>query len=101
MDMFMPPIGSVNNMKFFDSATSENAASFSNQKSISEFNTIFLQAMLKEVFKDAGKNNLLDESTTTSLFLSMLNEELIKNLSEQDVFELQKRFFDNDMNWRR
>lgn len=52
------------------------------------FSSVFLQGMLKEIFKNQWKNGMLDDNISNSLYAEMLTEEMIKQLAENDAFGL-------------
>ncbi len=90
MDMYLPPIGSIDNIPYdYQGNPVANNTKFSD-KNVSQFNSVFLEAMLKELFKDQWKNGLIDNNTNVNVFYDMLNSEIIKNISEQDLFGLNE-----------
>ncbi len=86
MSIFMPPIGAVG-------ASPANSLFPVQQKNdgqadVSKFSSVFLQGMLKEIFKNQWKNAFLDDNIDNSLYADMLTEEMIKQLAENDTFGL-------------
>ena len=88
MSMFMPPVGALG-------TSSPDPAGFGaertrEQDSVDAFSSVFLQGMLKEIFKNQWKNAILDDNIDNSLYAEMLTEEMIKQLAESDAFGLNE-----------
>jgi len=84
----MPPVGALG-------ASSPDPAGFGEgktreQDSAGAFSSVFLQGMLKEIFKNQWKNPALDDNINSDLYAEMLTEEMIKQLAESDAFGLNE-----------
>ena len=93
MSMFMPPVGALG-------AASADPAAIGAEKTreqdyASSFSSVFLQGMLKEIFKNQWKNAILDDNINNSLYSEMLTEEMIKQLAESDAFGLKELIEEN------
>jgi len=88
MDMFIPPTPvsgnfGVNGGYRPDTAKSRDASS--------QFASVFLQNMLKEIFKKQWKSDLTEDGSAGSgLYAEMLTDQLIGQLAESDAFGLNE-----------
>ncbi len=88
MSAFMPPVGAVDPVPVDPRPSRLDQAG---QKDYAgQFSSVFLQGMLKEIFKNQWKNSLVDDSINNSLYAEMLTDEMISQLAESDAFGLNE-----------
>jgi len=88
MDMFIPPTPVSGNFGVNGGYRSDTAKS---QDASSQFASVFLQNMLKEIFKKQWKSGLADDgSAANGLYAEMLTDQLIGQLAESDAFGLNE-----------
>ena len=88
MDMFIPPTpvsGSFGvGADYKPSITAE-------KDQASQFASVFLQNMLREIFKKQWKNELTDDnSSSDGIYNEMLTDEIISQLAADDAFGLNE-----------
>lgn len=93
MSMFLPPVGALESVS--PGPADVVGGRSRQQDSVGAFSSVFLQGMLKEIFKNQWKNGILDDSINNSLYADMLTEEMIKQLAESDAFGLNELIKEN------
>ena len=67
------------------------AASGAGNKEIArEFNSVFMQTMLKEIFKSQSADGLFGDSPSGGFYTDMMKEQLIAQLAAADAFGIEK-----------
>lgn len=88
MSMFMPPVGALAGSAPIQAGSGTDQ--IKGQANASDFSSVFLQGMLKEIFKNQWKSGLIDDNISNSLYAEMFTEEMIKQLAESDAFGLNE-----------
>ncbi|MFA5104071.1 MAG: hypothetical protein WC527_02725 [Candidatus Margulisiibacteriota bacterium] len=88
MPDFMPPVGALGSTPFDPAGFGPGQTR--EQDYAGTFSSVFLQGMLKEIFKNQWKSAIADDNINNSLYSEMLTEEMIKQLAESDVFGLNE-----------
>jgi Rod binding domain-containing protein len=88
MSGFLPPVGAFASGP--QNIAPHGAEQNNGESQAAAFSSVFLQGMLKEIFKNQWNSGILDDNINNSLYAEMLTDEMIKQLAESDVFGLNE-----------
>ena len=82
-------ISSINPLQDMNGTSFLSPAHISKENAAAEFSSIFLQQMLKQVFKDPG-SELFGSDDMSPSYSGIFTQQIIRQLAEEDAFGFNK-----------